>query len=58
MQVYEYVVDGSDECVRCEGVEGIASFVKDNQQYGIVSHHLTRWALSSVLSLVNLILKF
>ncbi len=43
LQVFEYVVDGSEECVRCEGVEGIASFVKDNQQYALVSHHLSRY---------------
>ncbi len=35
-------MDG-EECVRCEGVKGIASFVRDNQQYALVSHHLSRF---------------
>ena len=42
LQVYEYVEDDSGKCVRCARVEDVAGFVKDNQQYAIVAHHLSR----------------
>ena len=41
VQVYEYVMEDG-KCVRCEDIEKLREFVKDNQQYAMIEQHLSK----------------
>lgn len=41
LKVYEYV-SNDGKYVRCDEVEKIGEFIKDNQQYSMIQHHLSK----------------